>query len=138
MGLQEVLQDYVNKDYAELLQLASSSFDALYPAFAEAFGEEKAVVVTASFLASSLAADGALSQIERQFICDLFNADASFAETLFQSAQGGQAAELADQIFDACPEQFKAHLLNLCLCFLACDESITRNEVAFIVRLLEQ
>jgi hypothetical protein len=138
MGLQEILQDYVNKDYQELVSLAAQSFDVLYPAFVEAFGKDDATLMVASFMASSLSADGSLSQRETQFICDLLGADASFAQNLYNLDGQGQASDLADKIFDSVPEQFKSHLLNLCLCFLACDETISRTEVAFIVRLLEQ
>jgi len=44
---------------------------------------------------------------------------------------------LVNDMIDACGEDMKAALLMFCLCFTAVDETITREEAAFIAILLD-
>jgi hypothetical protein len=48
-----------------------------------------------------------------------------------------EGQELVDKIFDACGTELKTELLSFCLCFMAVDETISREETAFVKRLLD-
>ena len=44
--------------------------------------------------------------------------------------------DLVDQMIDACGQDLKNALVIFCLCFAAVDETITREEGAYIAKLL--
>ena len=136
MGLNEILQDYVNLSYEELLGVASHAAKTVVPFFNNAVEDGNGAIFTISFIGTCLASDGQLSALEKKFVCDLFGLDAQTVEGIVASINS-EIVRIVDEVFDSIPtDEVKAALLSFCLCFLAVDERITREEVALIQKLI--
>lgn len=136
--LQELLQDYVNKPYEELLTLAKTSYIQIVARLNQTEGAEVATAAGIVLVTACLGVDGVLSDLEYRFFCDLFGATASRADLNAELMRDrAETQELADGLFDSCDTDLKSAMLEFCLCFLAVDQAITRDEVAFVVRLLQ-
>ena len=138
-SLDQLLQRYVNMSYEELLDLAKYSLSQFINTLVEKTGAEGASKICAVMTAACMGADGKLSSLEHQFINDLLDSDDSYAENLsfVQSLGDDEARELVDGLVDSLSSDEKAAAVSFCLCFLAVDETISRDEVAFIHRLIE-
>ena len=137
--LSELLQNYVNKPYDELLALASDSLVKLSDFFSS-IDEEASGNVLLHIIATTLAADGKFTKLEYQFICDLLNLDVSYEDMkeLLAEFNNGESLLLTDKVFDNIQStEVKAEMLNLMLCIMAVDENISREEVRFVLLLLE-
>ena len=137
-NLNQLLQKYVNMSYEELLDMAKFSLSQFLDVLLENSGADGASKVCAVMTAACLGADGKLSALEHKFFNDLLNSDDSYDENLafVQSLGTEEARELVDGMVDAMSSDHKAAAVSFCLCFLAVDETITRDEVAFINRLI--
>ena len=136
MGLNEILQDYVNLSYEELLGVASHAAKTVIPFFNNAVEDGNGAIFTISFIGTCLAADGQLSALEKKFVCDLLGVDAQTVEGLVASINS-EIVRIVDEVFDSIPtDEVKSALLSFCLCFLAVDERISREEVALIQKLI--
>ena len=136
----EILQNYVNKSYDELLFFAQQSFTEVLPDLARSFeGSEGAAKAMMVIVSACLGADGKLTMLEAKFLNDLLGVDDDYESTMQMVAALGddESRDLVDQLADALPTDKKAALVSFCLCFLAVDETITRDEVAFVVKLME-
>ena len=135
--LNELLQDYVNLDYNSLLSIANNSLSEIMPIFNELADDGNGAKFLLPFICTSLAVDGKLSKIEYKFVCDLIgDMDYDVVLSNVQEHYSDSSVELVDNMCDACPDDLKTSLLAFCLAFLAVDETISREEVAFIKRLL--
>ena len=138
----DLLQNYVNKSYDELLSLARASVahfsDDIQSIFPD---EDDSARVLMIIIASCIGVDGTFSTLEYKFICDLLGSDAGFSYDevleIIKSHYGAESIELTDQLADVLNDEKKAALISFCLCFLAVDETIERNEVAFVIKLME-
>ena len=136
MTFNEVLQGYVNLSYQELLQTAHQAAQKVIPFFNSVVEDGNGAIFTISFIGACLASDGQLSSLEKQFVCDLFGVDAATVEGIFKGTNA-EIVHIVDQVFDTVSDQeVKVALLSFCLCFLAVDERISREEVALIQKLL--
>lgn len=135
--LQELLKDYVNKPYEELLDLARNSVYDISDRLSKDGDTEIPAQVCFCLTMACIGADGQLSELERRFYKDLLGVNTTY-ESLSRNAleSNAELATLADRMFDASGVELKASILSFCLCFLAVDETITRDEIAFINRLL--
>lgn len=138
-NLNQLLQRYVNMSYEELLDMAKFSLSQFLDVLLENSGADGASKVCAVMTAACLGADGKLSTLENKFFNDLLDCDDSYAKNLafVQSLGTEEARELVDSMVDAMSSDHKAAAVSFCLCFLAVDETITRDEVAFINRLID-
>lgn len=138
-SLNQLLQKYVNMPYDELLGLAKFSLAQFLDTLVEGAGASGASKVCAIMTAACLGADGTLSPLEHKFLNDLLDSSDSYAENLefVRSLGDDEARELVDGLVDRMTSSDKAAAVSFCLCFLAVDETITRDEVAFIDRLLD-
>lgn len=137
-SFQEILQEYVNLSYEDLLSLAKKNFAKIMPCFNSIAKDGNGGSVCVAFISACLAADGELSSLEIRFVNDVTNSQLT-REELFNITQefiDGGAFALSDAVYDACPAEVRGDLLSFCLCFCAVDETISANEVAFIKRLL--
>ena len=135
--LNELLQNYVNLDYEDILSIANTSLAEIMPVFNELADDGNGAKFVLPFICTSLAVDGKLSKLEYKFICDLIG-DMDYDTVLsnVQEYYSDSAVEFVDNVCDACPDDLKTSLLTFCLAFLAVDETISREEVAFVKRLL--
>ena len=67
----------------------------------------------------------------------MFNDSYSDNLEFVRSLGTDEARELVDGLVDSMSADDKAAAISFCLCFLAVDETITRDEVAFIDRLID-
>ena len=134
----QLLQDYVNKPYEELLELANGSIQVLIPAFEQRDVGDWATFIM-PFICTSLAIDGKLTELEYRFLNDLLGANFNYQEAkeVVGVHYDANIIQLVDQMIDACGERVKAALLMFCLCFTAVDETISREEAAFISLLMD-
>lgn len=136
MGLNEVLQDYVNLSYGELLSVAAHAAKTVIPFFNSAVEDGDGAIFTISFIGVSLASDGQLTSLEKKFVCDLFNVDGATVDGIFKSINS-EIIRIVHEVFDSIPtDEVKAALLSFCACFLAVDERVTREEFAFLQKLI--
>ena len=136
--LDEILQDYVNLPYSDLLAIANKSLGDLVNALGnnDADDEMKAKVLM-TLTAACLDVDGKVSRLEHKFICDILEQENDYDELcdLVASLGDSEGRDLIDELLDTCPDM-KSPALAFCLCLLSIDETITREEVAFIKKLI--
>ena len=134
----QLLQEYVNKSYSELLELANEALGVLLPAF-ETIQAGKSAEFIMPFICTSLAIDGKFTELEYRFLNDLLGAGVNYEDSkqLVAAHYDADIMVLVDRMIDACGDDLKAALLVFCLCFTAVDETISREEAAFISMLLD-
>ena len=137
--LNEILQKYVDASYEELLALAIESFDKLMPVFNEVADDGNGAKFIVPVMCASIAADNRFSTLEYKFIKDLLESSLTYDDFMasVRRYSGEEGQELVDKLFDACGTDMKTELLSFCLCFMAVDETITKEETAFVKRLLD-
>lgn len=138
-SLNQLMQNYVNMSYDELLGLAQYSLSQFIGTIVDEAGTQTASKIIAVMTAACLGADGKLTALENKFFNDLLDCDDSYADNLafVQSMGDDEARKLVDGLVDRLSNEEKAAAVSFCLCFLAVDETITRDEVAFIDRLID-
>ena len=78
--LQDIMKKYVNLDYKKLVAYAKLSAYIIYPACRTADGEDKRCSTIASIVLSALNSDGKITDKEKKFISDVFDADENAVE----------------------------------------------------------
>ena len=137
--VKELLQNYVNKSYEELVALAKSSLSALVPYFRSLNAEigDKAIV---HFIVTALAVDDGFSPLEYKFFCDVLNITEPYdkIKSIIAKNANDESVAIADTIFDNIPnDTIKTELLNLFLCIIAVDQTISPTESAMFHILLK-
>ena len=87
---------------------------------------------------SKLTQRGKLTELECKFVSDLFEG-VSYEEIkqLVEAHHSAEMVQFVDEFVDGFPVEIKSKLLTLCCCFLAVDETISRDEIAFVYKLCE-
>ena len=137
----DFLQRYVNSSYDELLFFANHSLADIIDEVQKIFkNDDDTAQVLLTVVAACIGVDGKLSSLEHKFICDILELESTYEETMgvVSSLGGEKAEEFVDKLADALPAEKKAALVTLCLSFLAVDETISRDEVAFVCKLIEE
>ena len=136
-NLNELLQDYVNKSYDELLAFGKIALSNLLDPLQSIFGTQQEVAqVVVIIISACIGVDGKISALENKFVGDLLDNPGDYSSMIAQLSCE-KSRQLTDQLFDSLTGDTKTHLLLFCLSFLAVDETISRDEVAFIKRLLD-
>ena len=138
--LNELLQDYVNRPYDELLAFARLSLNDLVDDFKQIFdGPDGAAQACMVIVSACLGADGKVTALEHKFLNDLLgtNNDIASTQSMVSALGTSEARELTDQLADSLSNDKKSRLLMFCLSFMAVDETISRDEVAFVLKLIE-
>ena len=138
MALSDILQDFVNEEYDNLLGMAKQAIADILPVFNDLAKDGDGATGLIALFATSLAVDGKLSELEYKFVCDLLG-DKSFDEVkaLVAAHYNAETFDLVDKLVDEFPVDMKSKLLTFCCCFLAVDEKISREEVAFVTKLCQ-
>lgn len=134
--LNQLLQNYVNMSYDELLDMAKYSLSQFTNTLSRTGNAAK---ICAVITAACLGVDGKLTSLESKFLNDILDSNDSYETNLnfVRSLSGDEACRLVDELVDALSADEKAAVVSFCLCFLAVDETITRDEVAFVYRLID-
>lgn len=132
----ETLQDLVNQDYETLVEFASRAASELIPVFKRFDSENDGAMLLSIVTATALAADGELTPLEKKLMADAFGLS-SEAIAGITSFYTGDMDELTNSFVDALDSDEKAKAILLFAAICAVDESINRNEVAFIKYLID-
>ncbi len=137
MSFKDAIQEYVNLDYEELLCLAKDSLANLIPVFSEIADDGDGAGYIVPFICASVAVDGKLSRLESRFVSDFVDGQFSEDEVfdMVQEHYNAATFDFVDEIFDNCPVELQTDLMCLCLCICAVDETVNRDETAFLNRL---
>lgn len=138
MTLNEFLQDFVNEPYEKLVGMAQQSIADLLPVFNNIAEDGQGSKFVVTFIGTSLAVDGKLSDLEYKFVCDVLGGGFTYDEVkqLAGAHYNADIINAIDGLVDACSVELKSALITFCCCFLAVDETISREEVAFVQKLL--
>ena len=138
MELKQILQDFVNEPYEKLVDMAIAAFADIKNTFEKVAPGVDASQLMVSLFATSLAVDGKLTELECKFVSDIFNGVTyNEIKELVEAHHSAEMVAFIDEFVDGCPVEIKSKLLTLCCCFLAVDETISRDEIAFIYKLCE-
>ena len=138
----ELMQRFVNESYDGLLTLANSAFADLSEHLKKFFHNAPDYPAQSILLltATCLGADGKLTALEHRFVNDLLDANHSYDSLSSTVSQlySAESIETVDKLTDSLDASARASLLTLALCLLAVDETITRDEAAFVAKLIAQ
>ena len=134
----KLLQDYVNAPYDVLLAVANDSLAKVMPVFNEIAEDGNGASIVLPFICTALAVDGKFSEREYKIIKDLLEIDQSYDyfKSVVQNYYSAEWINAVDGLIDSCPEELKTALLSFCLAFVSVDEKISKEENAFIAKLM--
>lgn len=141
MDFNQLMQEIVNEPYENLVRMARQAITELCPYFEDiADGDaEKGTSVVVGYIAASLAADCKLTQKEYEFVCDVLQTDYTYDDVKDLAQRGLDDAMVAalDELIDDLPNEMKSKVLLLCCTFMAADETISRDEVQLVYKLMK-
>lgn len=135
MDFSALLQEFVNKDYDELLNLAKQAVVRVLPVCKSVDEQNNGIGALTAILLSAVAADGKLTRLEAQFLGEITGLDAAGVDKL-TDMYSGKMVELTDLLADKFSKEVKADIMILVTCLAACDETISREETAFLRQIL--
>ena len=92
-------------------------------------------MMVSSLVLSAIGADGTLTALERKFLGDVLGlSDENISKYI--KMYNSRMADLVDHFADSLTTDIKADTAMLIICICACDEKISREETAFIRKLL--
>lgn len=131
----ELMQKYVNEDYSTLVLMAQKAMSNLIPVCKEVDPDNDGFMMISSLVLSAIGADGTLTVLERKFLRDVMGlSDENISKYI--KMYSSKMADLADHFADNMTTDIKADVAMLIICICACDEKISREETAFIRKLL--
>lgn len=130
----EMLQEIVNLPYDRKLAGAKYALADCYSALTRiGIDENKATMMTVTFLAAAVAVDGQFTSLEKKFLKDLFSVD---LENLINSMDS-QVYDAMDSIVDAMSATDKSKFCLLATYVLAVDDTINRDELNYLIKLMK-
>lgn len=132
----ELMQEYVNKDYFEIVAEARKITPSLLDVCKVIDEENNGVFALTAIILSAIGADGKISAKEQKFLCDVFDFDNDTIDKMI-SLYTGKEEDFADRLVDAMPDEAKAGFIHFVVLIAACDETISREETAFIAKLMQ-
>ncbi len=133
-----LMQEYVDKSYDELFNIASNALSIVMDVFNKVAKDGNGAPYAVLFMSTTLAIDGKFTELEYKFLNDLLGGglDYEAAKSSVQAHYNDEAINLVDKIIDSCDADLKATLLVLVTCFAAVDETISVDEKRYIVKLM--
>ena len=133
---EELLQHYVNLDYQDLVLTAKKAMNNLLPECAKVDKDNEGYVLLMSIILTAIGADGTLTALERSFLRDVMGLDDEGVSKFIQ-LYDSRMVEVVDNFADKISQDIKINVMTLCLCVVSVDEKISREETAFIRKLLD-
>lgn len=131
----ELMQKYVNEDYSTLVVMAQKALSSLIPVCKKVDPDNDGFMMVSSLILSAIGADGTLTGLERKFLGDTMGlSDENISKYI--KMYNSKMVDLADHFADNMGTDIKADAAMLIICICACDEKISREETAFIRKLL--
>ena len=131
----ELMQKYVDTDRDTLVKLAQSSLVKLRPVFKQVDPKNDGAVMFIATILAAVAADGVLSGKEKLFLCDVLGSTEAKIDEMVNLYNGAEG-DLLDKLADALNDELKFEVVNLVASIAACDETIKREEAAFIHKIM--
>ena len=132
----EIMQKLVNEDYNTLLGMARETFNSLLPTFKKIDTENDGAALAFFIISSAIAADGQLTVLENKFIGDLLGVSTEVLIKMIQSHES-KIDDLVEKLVDSLPQNERSSLILLIATIAASDETISRDENAFLKRLMD-
>ena len=135
----KLLQNYLDKSYDELLAIARNSLKIFYSKFQE-IDKKSGDKFIVCFVLSALSLDQEISQLECNFVNDLWNTKMTKKElkNLCKHCYNDNFAQFVTSIIDSISTQEKQALLKFILCVMAVDETLSREEITFVDALIDK
>ena len=131
----ELMQKYVNTDYEVLVDLAKEAVRRLMPYCQKVDPDHNGNYMLASLILSAIGADGVLTALESKMLSDVMGLNAEEIKKLIAMFDN-RMADLADHFADNMNADTKADTLMLITVLAAVDEKISKEETAFIKKLM--
>ena len=131
----ELMQKYVNTDYPVLVDLAKEAVVRVMPYCKMVDTQYNGNYMLASLILSAIGADGKLTGLESKMLSDVMGLNADEINKLI-SMYDSRMADLVDHFADNMSVDTKADTLMLVTVFAAVDEKISKEETAFIKKLM--
>ena len=140
----ELLQDLVNQDVEAKIALAVECYTDLLPTFQKLDPETDGMIITYAILATTVAADGELTEAEFDFIDGLLTVTGhetsheDIVNLVVAAAEDQRAYDIVRAVRDNLNEEGFARLISLIAAICSIDDRITVGEVAYLRSLLEE
>ena len=134
-GFNELMQKYVNTDYEVLVDLAKEAVRRLMPYCQKVDPDHNGNYMLASLILSAIGADGVLTTLESRMLSDVMGLNTDEIKKLIAMFDN-RMADLADHFADNMNADTKADTLMLITVLAAVDEKISKEETAFIKKLM--
>jgi len=133
-----LMQEYVDKSYEELFEIANNSLSVVMDVFNKIAKDGNGAPYVVLFISTTLAIDGRFTELEYKFLNEPLGGNLSYeaAKENVQAHYDDELFDAADKIIDSCPDNLKSVLLMLVTCFAAVDKTITVEEARYIAKLL--
>lgn len=131
----ELMQKYVNSDYETLVKLAQAALVDVLPACKAVDKDNEGLFMATSIILSAIAADGYLTALEKKLLKDALGQDEETIQK-FIKLYDSRMVELVDTFADNTNDDVKAATLMLVTAVAAVDEKISKEETAFIKKLM--
>lgn len=132
----ELMQKYVNTDYAVLVELAKEAVRRLKPHCELVDPEHNGNFMMASLILVGIGADRVLTDLESSMLKDVLDLDENEIQALI-GMYNDQMEYLVNHFADNMGEDVKADTIMLVTIFAAVDEKISKEETEFIRKLFE-
>ncbi len=132
----DTLQQLVNKEYPEIRKLAASALADILPILQKIDSDNNGMILLHAVIMSAIGADGKLSPKESQLLHDLTGMNNEQIDK-FTDVYSSKMVDLCDKFADALNADLKASTVLFLACIAAVDEKISREETAFLRKILE-
>ena len=132
----ELLQKYVNTDYNTLVAFARDSLNKITPVFEALDKEHNGSLLLVAILNAGIGADGQLTVKEKAFLNDAFGLAPATVDNLINLFTGKEF-DLIDILHDKLDGDARFHVFNIIAVLAACDETISRDEINFLRKVME-
>ena len=137
MELKEILQQYVDSSYEELVQEVAYSGAKLIARLKElGVTDENALTAVYGYIVTAISADGKVTEKEFQFLQEALNYTREELNAVIELGSDPEFIEAMDSLFDYHDKEVCVQTINIVCCLVAIDETINRDEIAFIEKLL--
>lgn len=133
---EQLMQSYVNTDYSNLVAIAKTALEKIMPDCRRVDTENNGYMMLMAIIMSAIGADGKLTALERRFLAEVLQFDDEAVDKL-TSLYNPDMAGLVDKFADNMSQETKVNTTTLLLALVSCDEKISREETAFIKKIIE-
>lgn len=131
----EVMQQLVNLPYEGLMNIATDALNKVYPVCKKIDPKNDGYSALVALLLAAIGADRKLSALEAKFVSELTGLTSENVDKMI-TLYVGTEEDLIDKFHDTMDADTKSAIFQLVACICACDETICREESAYLKRLL--